>query len=97
MSVAGSGAFASTSALNSWPPCSPSMSKTANPEPVASAILASGHLVHQRLIVASSSVASLNPPLVRGCFAALEQSVLPQLQRPSTIEWQGKILHRIRE
>src|SRR5216683_4842322 len=73
------------------------MSKTASPEPVASAILASGHLVHQRLIVASSSVASLNPPLVRGCFPGDPQSFLPQLQRPSTIEWQGKILQCIRE
>src|SRR5216684_9316012 len=73
------------------------MSKTASPEPVASAILASGHFVHHRLIVASSSVASLNPPLVRGCFPALRPQSLPQLQQPSTIEWQGKIRQCIRE
>lgn len=87
------------SALNSCLPASPSMSITAMPDPVASAILASGQRVHQCVIWAGSSVASLNPPRVRGCFPG-EAHALPQLQAgPADVgamEWHGKIRQRIR-
>lgn len=72
------------------------MSKTLIPDPVARAMLASGQRVHQCRMIDSSSVASRSPRLVRGCFAGDLQLALPQLQRPSTTEWQGKIRQPMR-
>src|SRR5947208_9269270 len=75
----------------SSPPWSGSISTTTMPlaAPVRIATFALGQLAHHRLITASSLVASLNPPLMRGCFAGEPQSARQHVHEPGNLAGLG--------
>src|SRR4051794_687616 len=78
----------------SSPPWSGSMSMATMPlgAPVRMATLAFGQLAHHRLITATSLVASVSPPLMRGCLAGELQSARQHVHEPGDLAglWHGK-------